>query len=46
MPNNRNPMQPMQFIIAGLKRPKWEEADKLKKTKFKILLKLKKKTSS
>jgi len=34
-------MQPMWFIIAGLKRPEWEEVDKLKGTKFKVLLKLK-----
>ena len=32
----------MWFIIAGLKRPKWEEIDKLKGTEFKVLLKLKK----
>jgi len=31
----------MRFIIAGLKRPKWEEVDKLKKIKFKVLFKLK-----
>ena len=31
----------MRFIIAGLKRPKQEEVDKLKGTEFKILLKLK-----
>ena len=41
MPNNKNPIQPIQFIIVGLKRPKQEEADKLKKTEFKILLKFK-----
>ena len=35
-------MQPIRFIIVGLKRPKQEKADKLKKTKFKVLLKLKK----
>ena len=40
-PNNKNPMQLMQFIITGLKRPKWKEINKLKGTKFKILLKLK-----
>ena len=28
--------------MAGLKRPKWEEVDKLKGTEFKVLLKLKK----
>ena len=27
--------------MAGLKRPKWEEVDKLKGIKFKVLLKLK-----
>ena len=32
----------MQFIIAGLKRPKQEEVDKLKGIEFKVLLKLKK----
>ena len=42
MPNNRNPMQLMQFIMAGLKRLKWEKVDKLKKMEFEILLKLKK----
>ena len=42
MPNNGNPMQPIQFIIAKLKRPKWEEVDKLKETEFEVLLKLKK----
>ena len=31
----------MRFIIVGLKRPKWEEVDKLKGTEFKVLLKLK-----
>jgi len=41
MPNNGNPMQPIWFIMAGLKRPKWEEVDKLKGIKFKVLLKLK-----
>ena len=41
MPNNRNLMQPIQFIIAELKRPKWKEVDKLKGIKFKVLLKLK-----
>ena len=30
----------MRFIIAGLKRPKQEEVDKLKGTEFKVLLKL------
>ena len=35
-------MQPIQFIIAGLKRPKQEKADKLKGMEFKVLLKLKK----
>ena len=35
-------MQLMQFIMAGLKRPEWKETDKLKGTKFKVLLKLKK----
>jgi len=30
----------MWFIIAGLKRPKWEELDKLKGTEFKVLLEL------
>ena len=34
-------MQPIQFIIVGLKRPKQEEANKLKGTEFKVLLKLK-----
>ena len=34
-------MQPIQFIIAGLKRPKWEKVNKLKEIKFKVLLKLK-----
>ena len=34
-------MQLMQFIIAGLKRPKQEEVNKLKGIEFKILLKLK-----
>jgi len=32
----------MRFIIVGLKRLEWEEANKLKGTKFKVLLKLKK----
>ena len=32
----------MQFIIAGLKRPKQEEVNKLKETEFKVLLKFKK----
>ena len=41
-PDNGNPMQPMQFIMAGLKRPKWEEVDKLKGIEFEVLLKLKK----
>jgi len=31
----------MWFIIVGLKRPKWEEVDKLKGIEFKVLLKLK-----
>jgi len=31
----------MRFIIAELKRPKWEEINKLKGVKFKVLLKLK-----
>ena len=31
----------MWFIIAGLKRPKQKEVDKLKGTEFKVLLKLK-----
>ena len=35
-------MQPIQFIMAGLKRPKQEKADKLKGIEFKVLLKLKK----
>jgi len=30
----------MWFIIAGLKRPKWEKADKLKGTEFEVLLEL------
>ena len=30
----------MRFIMAGLKRPKWEEANKLKGIEFKVLLKL------
>ena len=30
----------MWFIIAGLKRPKQEEVDKLKGTEFKVLLEL------
>ena len=42
MPDNKNPIQPMWFIIAGLKRPKWEEVDKLKRIEFKVLLKFKK----
>ena len=46
MPDNGNLMQLMQFIMAGLKRPEWEEADKLKGMEFKVLLELKKKTSS
>ena len=33
----------MQFIIIRLKRPEWEEVDKLKGIKFKVLLKLKEK---
>ena len=41
MPNNRNLRQLMQFIIAGLKRPEQEEADKLKGMEFEVLLKLK-----
>ena len=41
-PNNGNLMQPMQFIIVGLKRLEWEEADKLKGIEFNVLLKLKK----
>ena len=40
-PNNRNPMQPIRFIIVGLKRPEQKEVDKLKGTEFKILLKFK-----
>jgi len=28
--------------MAGLKRPKWEEVDKLKGIEFEVLLKLKK----
>ena len=32
----------MWFIIAELKRPKWEKVNKLKGTEFKVLLKLKK----
>ena len=32
----------MRFIIAGLKRPKQKEVDKLKGTEFKVLLKFKK----
>jgi len=40
-PNNRNLMQLIRFIIAGLKRLKWEKANKLKGTEFKVLLKLK-----
>ena len=43
MPNNRNLMQLIQFIIAGLKRPKQEKANKLKRIEFKVLLKLKEK---
>ena len=39
-PNNGNPMQLMQFIMAGLKRPKWKETDKLKGMEFEVLLKL------
>jgi len=31
----------MWFIIIGLKRPKWEEVNKLKGIEFKVLLKLK-----
>ena len=31
----------MWFIIVRLKRPKWEEVDKLKGIEFKVLLKLK-----
>ena len=31
----------MRFIIVGLKRLEWEEANKLKGTEFKVLLKLK-----
>ena len=42
MPNNGNPMQPIQFIMAGLKRPEQKEVDKLKGTEFEVLLKLKK----
>ena len=42
MPNNGNLMQLMRFIIAGLKRPKWEKVDKLKEIEIKVLLKLKK----
>ena len=34
-------MQPIWFIIAGLKRPKQKEVDKLKGIEFKVLLKLK-----
>ena len=34
-------MQLMQFIMAGLKRPKQKKVDKLKGMKFKILLKFK-----
>ena len=37
-------MQLMRFIIAGLKRPKQEEVDRLKGTEFKVLLKLKEET--
>ena len=32
----------MRFFIVGLKRIKWEEIDKLKGIKFKVLLKLNK----
>ena len=35
-------MQLIRFIIAGLKRPKQEEVDKLKGIEFKALFKLKK----
>ena len=45
-PDNGNLMQPIWFIIAGLKRPEWEEIDKLKGMKFKVLLELKKKHST
>ena len=41
MPNNRNLMQLMRFIIAGLKRPKWKKADKLKGTEIEVLFKFK-----
>ena len=37
-------MQPIRFIMAGLKRPKQEEVDRLKGTEFKVLLKLKEET--
>jgi hypothetical protein len=40
-PNNRNPLQLMRFIIAKLKRLKWEETDKLKGIEFKVLLEFK-----
>jgi len=43
-PNNGNLMQPMRFIMVGLKRPKWEEVDRLKGIGFEVLLKLKKET--
>ena len=43
MPNNRNPMQLMWFIIAELKRLKQEKVDKLKGTEFEVLLKFKEK---
>ena len=39
--NNRNPMQLIQFIIVGLKRPKQKEVNKLKGIEFKVLLKFK-----
>jgi len=37
-------MQLIRFIIAGLKRPKWEKVDRLKGTEFEVLLKLKEET--
>jgi hypothetical protein len=43
MPDNGNPMQLMWFIMAGLKRLKWEKVNKLKGIEFEILLELNKK---
>ena len=37
-PDNGNPIQLIWFIMAGLKRLKWEEVNKLKGMEFEVLL--------